>query len=106
MLILTDTNFDEEIKKAAVPVLVDTYADWCGPCKLMAPVLDELEREYAGKIVVGKLDVDANFQTASKFGVMSIPTTIFLKDGKEVKRVVGYQGKGPLVNAVNEVIGK
>lgn len=100
----SDTNFDEELKKTSTPVLVDFYADWCGPCKLIAPIVDQLAIEMDGKIVVGSLDVDSNQQTAVKYGVMSIPTLILFKNGQEVRRVVGYQPKENLVKVINEVL--
>ncbi len=102
-LTLTDANFDEEIKKATVPVLVDFYADWCGPCKMMEPVLEELEKEWVGKIVIGKLNVDDNQQTAAKFQVMSIPTLLIFKGGQVVKQLIGYQDKASLLQAVNSI---
>lgn len=101
MLTLTDSNFEEEIKKATLPVLVDFSADWCGPCKMMAPNIDALDAEMKDKVVVAKLDVDTSSQTAAKFGVMSIPTTIIFKGGVEAKRMVGYQDKDTLIKALN-----
>lgn len=103
MLILTDSNFDEELKKAPV-LVVDFYADWCGPCKMMAPVFEELDKEMTGRTVFGKLDVDSNNNSAIKYQTMSIPTTIFFKNGKEVKRTVGYQDKMTLTKIISEVI--
>ncbi len=100
----SDANFDEELKKATVPVLVDFYADWCGPCKLISPIVDQLAAEMEGKIIVGSLDVDNNQQTAAKYGVMSIPTLIIFKNDQEAKRIVGYQPKENLVKAINEVL--
>src|SRR3989344_4083849 len=79
-------------------------ADWCGPCKLIAPLLDEVASEMEGKLAIGKLDVDANSKTAMKFGVMSIPTMIIFKNGTEVKRMVGYQDKATLVKNINEAV--
>lgn len=90
---LTDQNFDEEIKKATQPVLVDFWAPWCLPCQMMAPVLEELAKDYEEKLIIGKVDVDANPKTAQKFNVMSIPTLIIFKNGKPVKQMVGYQSK-------------
>lgn len=88
-----DKDFDEKVVKSKLPVLLDFFAEWCGPCKMAAPVLEELAGEYKDKVVVGKLDVDQNQTTAGKFGVMSIPTIIMFKDGKEVDRKVGFAGK-------------
>ncbi len=103
-IVLTDANFGEELQKSTGPVLVDFYADWCGPCKLIAPLLDEVASEMEGKLAIGKLDVDANSKTAMKFGVMSIPTMIIFKNGTEVKRMVGYQDKATLVKNINEAV--
>jgi len=90
---LTDQNFEQEVLKNKLPVLVDFYADWCGPCQMAGPVLSELAKEYEGKLNVGKLNVDENPQTGAKFGVMSIPTVILFKEGKEIQRQVGFPGK-------------
>jgi len=103
-LVLTDLNFDEELKKATVPVLVDFYADWCGPCKMIAPIIDEIAGEMAGKLVVGKLDVDKNSQTAQKFNIMSIPTLIIFKNGQPVKQLAGYQGKEAIVKEIDNLL--
>ncbi len=89
----TDVNFDEQVLKSKLPVMVDFWATWCGPCVMAGPVIDELASEYAGKITIGKLDVDANQKTAGQYGVMSIPTVILFKDGKEIARKVGFAGK-------------
>lgn len=89
----TDQNFDQDVLKASKPVMVDFWATWCGPCQMAGPVIDELATDYKGKIVIGKLDVDANQDTAQKFGVMSIPTVILFQDGKEVARKVGFAGR-------------
>ena len=99
-LILTDQNFGEELKKTPLPVLVDFYADWCGPCKMMAPVIEDIAKEYEGKLLVGKVDVDANPQLAMKFGIMSIPTIMVFKNGQPVKQLVGYQGREMLLQAL------
>ncbi len=90
---IEDANFQEEVLKSDVPVLVDYYADWCGPCKMAAPIIEELAEEYEGKVKIGKLDVDQNQQTAAKYGVMSIPTVVMFKDGEEVDRLVGFRGR-------------
>ncbi len=102
-LILTDNNFEVELVKATLPVLVDFYADWCGPCKMLGPIVEEIAKEYAGKLIVGKVDVDASPKTAQKFNVMSIPTLILFKNGQPVKQMVGFQGKESLVKELNSV---
>lgn len=89
----TDQNFADEVLKSTTPVMVDFWATWCGPCVLAGPVVDQLATDYAGKITIGKLDVDANQGTAQQYGVMSIPTVILFKDGKEVARKVGFAGR-------------
>ncbi|MFH1244317.1 MAG: thioredoxin [bacterium] len=91
--IFTDQNFEEQVIKAQKPVMVDFWATWCGPCQMAGPVVDELATEYSDKYVIGKLDVDGNQKTAQTYGVMSIPTVILFKGGKEVARKVGFAGK-------------
>lgn len=89
---VTDATFDQDVIKSTLPVLVDFYADWCGPCKMAEPVLDELSNTYKDKVLIVKVNVDEN-QIGSKYGVMSIPTTILFKNGNEVGRQVGFGGK-------------
>lgn len=101
---LTDQNFESEVLESDKPVLVDFYAEWCGPCKMQAPIVEELEKEYAGKAKVLSLDVDANQQTASMFQVMSIPTLILFKDGKVAERMMGLQRKDVLVDKLNSLL--
>lgn len=99
----TDQNFADSVLKSDKPVMVDFWATWCGPCVMAGPVVDELADEYSGKVVVGKLDVDANQATAQQYGVMSIPTVIMFKDGKEVGRKVGFAGKPMYENLIKQV---
>jgi thioredoxin 1 len=101
---LTESTFDEEIAGASEPLLVDFWAEWCGPCKIVAPVLDEIADENAGKIRIAKLNVDDNPGIAQRFGVMSIPTMIVFKDGEPAKRMVGAKGKGQLLQELSEFL--
>ena len=103
-IVLTDANFEEEVLKSDLPVLVDFYADWCGPCKLIAQVLEELGKEYQGKLKIGALDVDSNNLTASKYGVLSIPTLLFVKKGEVVGSFVGFRPKEKLIEEINKII--
>ena len=101
---LNNQNFEKEVLKSNIPVLVDFWANWCGPCKMAGPVIDQLEKDYAGKIKVGKLDVDENPQISQKYAVMSIPTVIIFKDGKEIKRQVGFSGKEGYIKILEEAL--
>ena len=96
----TKENFETEVMNSDVPVLVDFYADWCGPCKMMGPVVEELAREYDGKFKVGKINVDQEPQLAQKYGVMSIPCVVAFKGGKEVKRSVGLRAKDDILELI------
>lgn len=87
--IVTDANFEQEVVDSKLPVVVDCWAIWCGPCRVLSPLIDELGQEYAGKIKVCKLDVDHNPETTRAFGILSIPTVLYFRDGKEVDRTVG-----------------
>lgn len=93
---LTDATFDEEVKSSEQPVLVDFWAEWCGPCKMIAPILEEIANQQAGRLTLGKLDIDQNLDTARRFEVMSIPTLILFKDGEPVHRLVGARSKAQL----------
>ena len=100
-LTLTDATFDEEIKSATEPVLVDFWAEWCGPCKMVAPVLDEIASDNEGKLRVGKINIDENLELARRFDVMSIPTLILFKDGEPQLRIIGAKGKGQLLQELH-----
>ena len=93
---VSDASFDSDVLKADTPVLVDYWAEWCGPCRMIAPILDQLSVEYAGKVKITKLDVDSNQKTSMKFNVRSIPTLLFFKDGKLIDQVVGAVPKAAL----------
>jgi thioredoxin 1 len=104
ILTLTDSTFDEEIKGSSEPVLVDFWAEWCGPCKMIAPVLEEIAGEQGGKLKVGKLNVDENLEIARRFEVMSIPTLILFKDGEAQHRIIGAKGKGQLLQEISSYL--
>jgi thioredoxin len=101
---VTDDSFSDDVLSSSTPVLVDFWATWCGPCKMIAPVLEEIASEKAGSLTIAKLDVDANPGTARDFQVVSIPTLILFKDGKPVKRIVGTKGKAALLRELSDVI--
>lgn len=98
----TDQNFKKEALESKLPVLVDFWATWCGPCKMIAPVVEELAKEYAGKVKIGKVNVEESPKTASNYGVMSIPTLIFFKNGKVTDQVVGALNKAELKKKIEE----
>tara|TARA_Y100001970_G_scaffold71935_1_gene91310 strand:- start:1211 stop:1537 length:327 start_codon:yes stop_codon:yes gene_type:complete len=100
----TDENFDVDVAKSELPVLIDFWAAWCGPCKAIAPIIDEIAVEYEGKIKVGKVDVDKNQNTAMKYGVRSIPTLLIMKSGEVVNQIVGAVPKENITDILNEVI--
>jgi thioredoxin 1 len=98
---LTDATFDEEVKASKVPVLVDFWAEWCGPCKMISPVLEEIAEEQAGKVRVGKLNIDDNLDVTRRFDVLSIPTLILFKDGEPLVRLIGAKPKSQLVEEIS-----
>ena len=104
ILTLSDATFEETVTGSDTPILVDFWAEWCGPCKMIAPTLAEIATEQKGKLAIGKLNVDDNPDTARRFDVMSIPTLLVFKDGQQVKRLVGAKGKGQLLQDLAEFI--
>ena len=101
---LTDATFDEHVKSADTPVVVDFWAEWCGPCKMIAPVLEDIAKEHAGRIQIAKLNVDDNPNIARRYDVMSIPTLLVFADGEVKKRLVGAKGKAQLLEELSEFI--
>lgn len=101
---VTDANFDSEVMKATIPVLVDFWAVWCGPCQVQGPIVEALAKELDGKVKVGKMDVDQNPHTAQKFGIMSIPTLMIFHGGAVVKQFIGVQSKETLIAELNKLL--
>ena len=104
MIVLSDDNFDAEIGNSEVPYLVDFWASWCGPCQIIAPAVEELAREYRGKIKVGKMNVDENPLTPAKFGIRSIPTLFLFKEGQLVDKIIGAVPKGTLEDLIKRAV--
>ena len=101
----SDANFESEVLNSEAPVLVDFWAEWCGPCRMLAPVIDDLASEYKGKVKVGKLDTDANRNTAQRFTINAIPTVLVFKKGQLVKRLQGLRGKKDFKEALDSALG-
>lgn len=100
----TDANFNEEVLQSKIPVVVDMYANWCAPCRIVSPIIEGLAKEYEGKVKVGKLNVDENQQSASKYGIMSIPSVLIFKNGVPVKTIIGAQGKEKYKKEIEEAL--
>jgi len=101
---LTDSNFESEVLNSELPCLVDFWAEWCGPCQMVSPIVEEIGKEYAGKLKVGKLNVDQNSQTAVKYGIMSIPSLLIFNGGKVVDQIVGALPKKQFVERIEKII--
>ena len=101
---ITDKNFEVEVVNSDLPVLIDFWAPWCAPCRAIAPVVDELAKEYDGKLKVVKMNVDDNPLTPSKYGVRSIPNLLLIKNGQVKEQIIGAQPKGHFVNAINKLV--
>jgi len=97
----TDENFEKEVLESGIPVLVDFWAEWCSPCLMLAPIIEEINNEYKGKLKVGRLNVDKNPNTAVKYGIMSIPSLLLFKNGKVEEQIVGYQPKKNIIEKLN-----
>jgi thioredoxin 1 len=104
MTVFDDATFDEQVQGADVPVVVDFWAEWCGPCRMVAPILEQIASENAGKLVVAKLNVDDNPNVARRYEIMSIPTLLIFKEGVLKKRLVGAKGKGQLMEELAEFV--
>jgi thioredoxin 1 len=102
---VTDTNFDQDVLKSDTPVLVDFWAAWCGPCRAIAPIVDELAKEYQGKLKIGKMDVDRNAATPMRYGVRGIPTLLVFKGGQVKEQIVGYVPKETIQKAIDKHLG-
>ena len=101
---IDDSNFEQAVLNSKIPVLLDFWAAWCAPCRMVAPVVDELAQEYDGKVSFGKVDVDQNPKIASKYGIMSIPTLILFKDGKPITNMVGFKPKTQLKQSLDSIL--
>ena len=101
-IILSKDNFEEEVINSNVPVIVDFWAEWCGPCKMMLPIIDELAKEYKGRVKVGKVDVDQNQDISEKYGIRGIPTLIFFNNGEVVDQMVGGQTREKIIKIIDE----
>ncbi len=105
LLEVTDSTFESEVLEADEPTLVDFWASWCGPCKMVAPVVEEIANEYSDQLRVAKMDVDSNHQTPSNYGIQGIPTLILFKDGEEAARIVGFRPKDGMMKELKPHLG-
>lgn len=103
-MVVTDQSFEQEVLKSDKPVLVDFWAPWCMPCRMVSPIVDEIEKEYEGKIKVAKINVDESSQSASKYGIMSIPSLLIFKNGAPVKSMIGVQNKENLKREIDQIL--
>jgi thioredoxin 1 len=101
---VNESNFEQLVLKSDKPVMIDFWAEWCGPCRMIAPIVEEMSHEYEGKAVIAKVDVDSNNGIAAQFGIRNIPTVLFFKNGQVADKQVGAVGKGALVNKLNALL--
>ena len=101
---LDDTNFDTEVLQSKVPVVVDFFAAWCGPCRSLTPIVEELARDYAGRVKIGKVDIDESPATPSRYGIMAVPTLILFKNGREFEKITGYKPKADLRKRIEALL--
>ena len=104
IVVLSDRQFQAEVIKSPTPVLVDFSAEWCGPCKMLAPIIEQLADEYAGRVKVAKLDIDDNHESAAQYGIQSVPTMIIFQNGQPVKKLVGLTPKNKIAGALDELL--
>lgn len=104
IVVLSDQQFEAEVIKSLTPVLVDFSAEWCGPCKMLAPIIEQLADEYAGRVKVAKLDIDDNHESAAQYGIQSVPTMIIFQNGQPVKKLVGLTPKNKIAGALDELL--
>ncbi len=103
-IVITEANFEQEVVKSDIPVLLDFWAPWCGPCKMLLPVIDEIAKEYEGKIKVGKVNTDENMSLSSQFQITSIPCLIIFKNGKAINKMVGFRPKNDIKQEIDNVL--
>ena len=104
-VVLTDGNFKAEVLDSKIPVLVDFWAEWCGPCRMVSPIVEKLAKDYSGKLKVGKLNVDDNSETPSQYGIQGIPTLLFFKNGQLANQIVGFQPEHKLKGVIDQILG-
>lgn len=100
----TDSNFKSEVLDSNIPVLVDFWAEWCGPCRMVGPIVEKLAKDYSGKVKIGKLNVDDNAETPSQYGIQGIPTILLFKNGQLANQIVGYQPEDKLKTAIDSIL--